>query len=116
MNRKIIMEEKVDEKWLKAHGWTCWHDEVTEEYPYTNEKSIKHHVVYIKGKSKMARWDHTFIRDFIVSNSGKQRLRGTSNYYMFDAFGDKFHVKNIISFRKFKAEKIETACKLCGID
>lgn len=120
-----MIGEKVDEKWLKVHGWTCWHNEVTEEYPYKHEKSIKHNVVYVKdvgninmkcGKYKRARWEHTFIRNFIVSDSGKQWLRSTSNYYMFGAFGDKFHVENTVSNRKFKAEKIEAACKLCGID
>ncbi len=118
--------EKVDEKWLKANGWTCWYDEVKESWPYTNEKSIEHHVVYVKkvgnanmkrGKYKFARWEHTFIRNYTVSvRTGQQWLRSTSNYYMFGAFGDMFTVKNNVVHRKFDAEKIKTACKLCGIE
>ena len=118
--------EKVDEKWLKTNGWTCWHDEVKEYWPYTNEKSIEHHVVYVKkvgdvnmkwGKYKLARWEHTFIRNYTVSKrTGQQWLRSTSNYYMFGAFGDMFTVKDNIAHRKFDAEKIKTACKLCGIE
>ena len=116
--------EKVDEKWLKKNGWTCWHDEVTEEWPYKHEKCVKHHVIYVKsigninmkwGKYKRARWEHTYTRSYFVSDSGKEWLRGTSNYYMFDAFGDHFQVENRISHRKFDAEKIEAACTLCGI-
>ena len=117
--------EKVDEKWLKVHGWTYLCDEVTEEWPYKHEKSIKHHIVYVKsvgninmkwGKYKQARWEHTFYRNYIVSDSGKVWLRSTSNYYMFGAFGDMFRVENKLSHRKFDVEKIENACKLCGVE
>ena len=40
--------EKVDEKWLKKNGWTCWEDEVktVEETPYS--KVIEHHTIYTK--------------------------------------------------------------------
>ena len=116
--------EKVDEKWFKKNGWFCWVDEVkvTEDSP--RHKTIEHHTVYIKavgnngmkyGKYKRARWDHYYSRSYLVGKSGKEYLQGTSNYYIFGAFGDKFEVGNRISHRKFDVEKIEAACTLCGI-
>ena len=114
--------EKVDEKWLKKNGWTCWHDEVTEEWNYST-KTITHHVIYVKTvgnitsrKYKRARWEHKYSRNYLVSKkTGNEYLNGTSNFYMFGAFGDNFNVDNRISHRKFDAEKIEAACTLCGI-
>ena len=116
--------EKVDEKWLKKNGWTCWVDEVTEKWDLST-KIITHHTVYVKsigninmkcGKYKRARWEHTYSRSYLVSKrTGKEYFQGTSNYYMFGAFGDMFSVENRISHRKFDAEKIEAACTLCGI-
>ena len=38
---------KVDEKWLKANGWTCWVDETTQSWDYST-KTITHHTVYVK--------------------------------------------------------------------
>lgn len=115
--------EKVDEKWLKRNGWKCWIDEVTEDWDY-NTKFITHHAVYVKSegtisskKYKRARWDHTYRRKYLVSKkTGKEYFIGTSNYYMFGAFGDGFNVENSISHRKFDVEKIKDACKLCGIE
>lgn len=116
--------EKVDEKWLKKNGWTCWHDEVTESWDHST-KTITHHVIYVKtvgnvgmkcGKYKRARWEHKYSRSFLVSKvTGNEYFKSTSNYYMFSAFGDLFNVDNRISHRKFDAEKIEAACVLCGI-
>ena len=118
--------EKVDEKWLKKNGWTCWHDEVTESWEYST-KIITHHTIYVKsigdpnsrrwGKDyKRARWEHTFKRSYLVSKkTGNEYFQGTSNYYMFGAFGDGFDIDNRISHRKFPVEKIEAACVLCGI-
>ena len=117
---------KVDEKWLKKNGWTCWHDEVTESWDY-NTKTITHHTIYVKstgnpnsrrwGKDyKRARWEHKFSRSYLVSKkTGNEYFQGTSNYYMFGAFGDGFDIDNRISHRKFESEKIEAACTLCGI-
>jgi hypothetical protein len=114
--------EKVDEKWLKKNGWTCWHDEVTERWEYST-KIITHHTVYVKSVGdinkkdyKRARWEHTYKRCYLVSKkTGNEYFQGTSNFYMFSAFGDMFKVENNISHRKFEAEKIEAACTLCGI-
>ena len=118
--------EKVDEKWLKKNGWTCWHDEVTESWDYST-KTITHHTIYVKsigdpnsrrwGKDyKRARWEHTFKRSYLVSKkTGNEYFQGTSNYYMFGAFGDGFDIDNTISHRKFHVEKIQAACTLCGI-
>ena len=113
---------KVDEKWLKANGWTCWHDETTESWNYST-KTTTHHVVYVKTvgnvnnkKYKMARWEHKYSRSFIVGKkSGNEYLNSTSNYYMFGAFGDGFGVDNKISHHKFDSEKIGATCTLCGI-
>ena len=116
--------EKVDEKWLKKNGWACWEDEVkiVEETPHS--KVIEHHTIYTKSVGninnmktyKRARWDHTFRRSYIIGKSGKEYLRGTSNFYVFGAFGDGFETNNRISHRKFESDKIEAALKLCGIN
>ena len=120
--------EKVDEKWLKKNGWTCRKDEVTESWDYySTTKTITHHTIYVKsigdpnsrrwGKDyKRARWEHTFERSYLVSKkTGNEYFQGTSNYYMFGAFGDGFDIDNTISHRKFHVEKIQAACTLCGI-
>lgn len=113
--------EKVDEKWLKKNGWTCWVDEVKtiEETPYF--KNVEHHTVYVKSVGdindyRKARWDHYFRRSYLITEPGKEVLYGTSNYYMFGAYGDGFHVNNNVSHRKYDSEKIKTSLKLCGID
>lgn len=113
---------KVDEKWLKENGWTCWVDKTTESWDY-NTKTITHHTVYVKTvgnvnnkKYKRARWEHKYRRSFIVNKkSGNEYPNGVSNFYMFGAFGDGFYVDNKISHYKFESEKIEAACTLCGI-
>ena len=113
---------KVDEKWLKANGWTCWVDETTQSWDYST-KTITHHTVYVKSVGnvsnknyKRARWEHKYSRSYIVNKkSGNEYFQGITNFYMFGAFGDGFCVDNKISHRKFDSEKIEAACTLCGI-
>lgn len=117
--------DKVDEKWLKEHGWECFNDDVIVEQETSFSKTIKHHTTYYKrvGSNrdmrtyKRARWDHTYERYYLIGKkTGKERLQSTSNYYIFSSFGDGFEVDNKISHRKFPAEKVEAALKLCGIE
>lgn len=117
--------DKVDEKWLKANGWTCWVDEVKEDWVYST-KIITHHTIYVKSMGdinkkkskdyKRARWEHIYSRRYLVNqNTGNEYFEGTSNSYLFGVFGDGFRIDNKFSHRKFPVEKIEAALKLCGI-
>lgn len=116
--------EKVDEKWLKKNGWKCAVDIVTVDEETEYCQVVTHHSVYEKSignfrdvkNYKIARWDHTYIRYYRINKKGEDIPDGTSNFYEFGCHGDGFSVNMGISYRKFDAEKIKLATKLCGID
>ncbi len=116
--------EKVDEKWLKKNGWTCSVDDIAVDIENEYGKTIRHSVVYEKTignfrdakNYKIARWDHTYIRYYRTNKKGEDIPDGTSNFYEFGCHGDGFSVNMGISYRKFDAEKIKLATKLCGTD
>lgn len=113
--------EKVDEKWLKKNGWECQVDDV-DVFDADNHTVIKHHTVYVKGDTtgkgkrkfrKIARWDHFYTRYY---GERSFKLVSTSNYYQFQVSNAVFIAKNNISHRKYDAENIKAALKLCGIE
>ena len=116
--------EKVDEKWLKAHGWQCTLDDTYETDKTTFGKTVTHRVVYdfVNGEHqgndyKHASWAHTYSKYYELGYvTGKETQVGTSNFYEFCAMGNGFTVKNKIAYRKFTDEQIESALKVCGIE
>lgn len=109
--------EKVDEKWLKKNGWECKVDDV-DVFESEHTTVVKHHTIYEKGDRKckfpkIARWDHFYTREYAKRGS---KVISTSNYYQFNVSNAVFIAKNNISYRKYDAENIKAALKLCGIE
>lgn len=121
MKTNIEKLEKVDEKWLKKNGWECQMDDV-DVFESEHTTVVKHHTIYVKGDTtgkgkhkfpKIARWDHFYTREY--AKRGSKVIR-TSNYYQFNVSNAVFIAKNNISYRKYDAENIKAALKLCEIE
>ena len=103
---------KVDEKWFKNHGWNEYNYEtVTPDHSRTITRKSTAYSLYGNTKYKWARWEHVVS----ITKDKWGDIVGKSNFYMFSAYGKRWHIENRISYRQFTVDQIESALKVVGL-